>query len=119
MTAQALFDEVAAEYLSRPDVSVGRMLRRDGLKVNGKVFPALLDDRLVVKVPAQQASALVAAGRPTPSSPVATPCGSGCRSPRIKTPGDGSWLTPPPTWSPSPVADGRDVSRVLRAALRP
>lgn len=62
MTAQALFDEVAAEYLSRRDVSVGRMLRSDGLKVNGKVFALLVDDRLVVKVPAKEASALVAAG---------------------------------------------------------
>ena len=62
MTAQELFDEAAAEHLSRPDVGLGRMLRSDGLKVNGKVFALLVDDRLVVKVPAKQASALVAAG---------------------------------------------------------
>ena len=66
MTPQELFDELAAEHLSRPEVAMGRMLRTDGLKVHGKVFAMLVNERLVVKVPASQAAALVADGQAVP-----------------------------------------------------
>lgn len=56
------YDELAREYLTRPGVSVGRALSGDALKVNAKIFAFLKHDRLVVKLPAPQASALVADG---------------------------------------------------------
>jgi hypothetical protein len=70
---RAQYDELAAPYLRRPEVSVGRALQNDVLKVNGKIFAFLSKDRLVVKVPAAQAGTLVNAG-------VAEPFTSGGRT---------------------------------------
>jgi hypothetical protein len=56
------YDELAAAYLRRPEVSVGRALQNDVLNVNGKIFAFLSKDRLVVKVPAPQAGELVESG---------------------------------------------------------
>ncbi|HYZ15262.1 MAG TPA: MmcQ/YjbR family DNA-binding protein [Candidatus Acidoferrum sp.] len=60
-SVQDLYDGLAAEYLGRPSVSVGPAFGRDVLKVDDKIFAFLKDDRLVVKLPAEQAAALVAA----------------------------------------------------------
>jgi TfoX/Sxy family transcriptional regulator of competence genes len=63
---RARYDELAKEYLRRPDVTVGRALQNDVLNVNGKIFAFLSKDRLVVKVPVAQAHALVDSGRAEP-----------------------------------------------------
>jgi hypothetical protein len=60
--AQCLFDEMAEEHLQLPEVTMGPILQNQGLKVNGKVFAFLKGDRLVVKIPAQQAATLVESG---------------------------------------------------------
>lgn len=65
-TAAKLFDALAAEHLRGPDVSLGRALQNDVLKVNDKIFAFLKDDRLVVKLPAARAAALVAASTAMP-----------------------------------------------------
>lgn len=64
--AQKLYDELAAEQRRKPEVSFGRALQNDVLKVNGKIFAFLKDGRLVVKIPAKQAAALVAEGEAVP-----------------------------------------------------
>ncbi|MFI6600923.1 MmcQ/YjbR family DNA-binding protein [Nonomuraea sp. NPDC050536] len=61
-TTQQLFDDLSQEYLIRPTVSTGRMLHAEGLKVNGKVFAFLSNDRLILKLPAERVIALVANG---------------------------------------------------------
>lgn len=47
-------------------MSLGRALHNEVLKVNGKIFAFLRHDRLVVKLPAPQARALVAANEAVP-----------------------------------------------------
>lgn len=63
---QEIYDELAAEYLRMPEVSVGRSLQSDVLKINGKMFAFLKGDRLVVKLPAARAAGLVADGAAVP-----------------------------------------------------
>lgn len=64
--AQRVFDELALDYLSVPDVSRGRMFGSEGLLVNGKFFAFVgRDGQLVLKLPAQAAAALVAGGEAT------------------------------------------------------
>lgn len=60
---EGLFAALAQEHLADPDVTTGRMLKAEGLKVHGKVFAFLTDGGLVVKVPAAQAAELVDGGR--------------------------------------------------------
>ncbi|HEY8743214.1 MAG TPA: hypothetical protein VIU62_08955 [Chloroflexota bacterium] len=60
--AQERFDEQASAYLQRPGVTFGKVFHSQGLKVNGKIFALQVRGRLVVKLPATQAAALVAAG---------------------------------------------------------
>ncbi len=87
MDARARYDELAATYLGRPDVTVGRALQNDVLNVNGKIFAFLSKDRLVVKVPAAQAGELVASAR-------AEPFRSGGRTMKewvAVEPSDGDW----------------------------
>jgi hypothetical protein len=64
-SAQETYDELVAEHLTRPGVSLGRALQNDVLKVNDKIFAFLKDGRLVVKLPAARASAMVASGEAT------------------------------------------------------
>ncbi|MFG1997680.1 hypothetical protein ACGFNU_00865 [Spirillospora sp. NPDC048911] len=61
-TAQELFDELAAEQLERPDVTVGKMLRSDSLQLNGKSFAFVSKERLFAKVPAARVDELVGKG---------------------------------------------------------
>lgn len=61
-TPQELFDVLAAEQLREPGVHMGRALRKDVLQVGGKTFAFATRDRLVVKLPADTATAMVAAG---------------------------------------------------------
>jgi hypothetical protein len=60
--ARGLFEELCAEHLADPEVSMGRMLRADGLKVRGKVFAFVARGQLVVKLPEARVAAMVAAG---------------------------------------------------------
>ena len=58
-----LLDEVAEDYAGEHDVVAGTMFRSPGLKVGGKIFAFLgFDGRLIVKLPAERANGLVAAG---------------------------------------------------------
>jgi hypothetical protein len=64
--AQEQYDELAAEWLRQPGVSLGRSLRNETLTVHGKIFAFLKDERLVVKLPAARAAALLADGTAAP-----------------------------------------------------
>ncbi|KAA9106412.1 TfoX/Sxy family protein [Microbacterium rhizomatis] len=61
--AHAIFDPIADDYLTRPEVDIGPMFGSEGLRVRGKIF-AFLDFRggLVVKVPQSRADEIVAEG---------------------------------------------------------
>lgn len=61
--AHAIFDPIAAEYLTRPNVDIGPMFGSEGLRIRGKIF-AFVGYRggLVVKVPAARADEIVAEG---------------------------------------------------------
>lgn len=61
--AHEIFDPIVAEYLGRPGVDIGPMFGSEGVRIRGKVF-AFVGHRgnLVVKVPAERADALEAAG---------------------------------------------------------
>ena len=49
---RALFDELAPEYLVRPEVAISRMFGSEALSVRGKMFAfAANDGCLVVKLP--------------------------------------------------------------------
>lgn len=81
---RALYADLTAEFLARPGVGTGRMLQNEGLTVGGRCFAFLKDTRLVVKIPAEQASSLVAAeaadpfesgGRPMREWVYVAPCG--------------------------------------------
>ena len=59
------FAEVVAALLNEPGISPpqpGRSFGSNGLKVDGKIFAMLTNDRLVVKLPRTRVDALVAAG---------------------------------------------------------
>jgi hypothetical protein len=60
--ASDVFDDLAADYAGCPGVAVGRVWHHDGLKVDGKIFAMVVRERLVIKVPAPDAAALVEAG---------------------------------------------------------
>jgi hypothetical protein len=63
---QQVYDELAAAFLAKPGVTMERALQNEVLKINGKIFAFLWRERLVVKVPAAQAAALVASGEAIP-----------------------------------------------------
>jgi uncharacterized protein YndB with AHSA1/START domain len=65
-TARELFDVLASEQLRDPGVRMGRALRKDVLQVAGRTFAFATRDRLVVKLPADVAAAMVAAGEAAP-----------------------------------------------------
>lgn len=61
--AHAVFDPIAAGYLERADVDMGRMFASEGLRVRGKIFALVsFDGELMLKLPAARTDALVAAG---------------------------------------------------------
>jgi uncharacterized protein YndB with AHSA1/START domain/TfoX/Sxy family transcriptional regulator of competence genes len=68
-TARERFDELANDHLGLPGVSTGRMFASEGLKVHGRFFALVSRERLVLKVPSDQAAALVAAGDAVPFEP--------------------------------------------------
>ena len=65
--AQQRLEELADDYLARPDVDWGRMFGTIGLRVRGKVFAvAVHTGYLMVKIPASRVTARVAAGEAEP-----------------------------------------------------
>jgi YjbR len=61
-----VYDELVDVFRTRPGVTVGKALQNEVLKVSDKIFAFLKDDRLVVKVPAADVTALVAGGEAIP-----------------------------------------------------
>jgi hypothetical protein len=68
-TSKALFDELAADHLGRPGVTIGPAMRNEGLKVDGKLYAMVVRGRLVVKLPATQAAEMTDAGDAIPFEP--------------------------------------------------
>jgi TfoX/Sxy family transcriptional regulator of competence genes len=61
--AQRVLDELALDYVDRANVDRAPMFGSEGLRVNSKFFAFVgADGQLIVKVPAVQATALVARG---------------------------------------------------------
>ena len=73
MTVTELFDRVAERQLRDPCVERGRMLQASGLETAGKFF-AFVSSRggLVVKLPEQQVTELIASGTGSPRNPRGT-----------------------------------------------
>jgi predicted DNA-binding protein (MmcQ/YjbR family) len=61
-SAEDLFDQIVPAYLGKPQVHLGKAFHNDVLKVNDKIFAMVVRGQLVVKVRADQAAALRAAG---------------------------------------------------------
>lgn len=61
--AHAIFDPIAADYLGRPGVDMGRMFASEGLRIRGKIFALVsFDGKLMLKLPAARTTELVDAG---------------------------------------------------------
>jgi len=60
--ARRVYDALVAAWLGEAGVTLGRALQNEVLKVNNKIFAFLSRDRLVVKLPAARAAAMVTAG---------------------------------------------------------
>jgi hypothetical protein len=58
----AVFAALADRFLEEPDVEVGRIFHSEGLKRGGKIFAMLVGGDLVLKLPAERCTELVAAG---------------------------------------------------------
>jgi hypothetical protein len=67
VTVAQLFDDVSARLLERdPALGQGRMMNAVGLKTGGRFFAFVVDGALVVKLPAERVSELVASGEGRP-----------------------------------------------------
>lgn len=64
--AQQAFADVVARLVAEPDVVEGKAFHAPGVKVAGKLFAMLIEDRLVVKLPAQRVEALLDSGHGEP-----------------------------------------------------
>ena len=60
------FETVVERLLREPDTDTGRAFHKPGVRVKGKIVAMLVDDELVVKLPAERCAALVAAGSAQP-----------------------------------------------------
>jgi TfoX/Sxy family transcriptional regulator of competence genes len=59
--AGVLFQSIAEKYGGPPDAPPRRGFGSDALKVNGKIFAALSNGRLLLKLPSERVDALVTA----------------------------------------------------------
>ena len=66
MIAREHFDAATERFIDQPGVVAGRLMSSQGLKVKGKIFAILVDDRLVVKLPRPRVVELVEAGTARP-----------------------------------------------------
>ncbi|MFI5229261.1 MAG: hypothetical protein ACHQWU_09345 [Gemmatimonadales bacterium] len=64
--ATASFERLARRYTSDSRVSRGKMLRSEGLRVDGRFFAALVGERLLVKLPRLRVDELIADGVGSP-----------------------------------------------------
>jgi hypothetical protein len=65
-SARAVFEQLADEWLAAPNVTMGRSLSNEVLKVDNKIFAFVNDGRLVVKLPSARCKSMVAEGAATP-----------------------------------------------------
>jgi hypothetical protein len=73
-TPEARFAALAESFhdapgVTGPSLEPGRRFGDNGLKVRGKIFAMLVDDRLVVKIPRARVDALLASGDGTRFDP--------------------------------------------------
>ena len=101
--AQAVFEDLAQDYVSRPGVDRAAMFGSNGLRAGGSFFAFVGSDaRLVLKLPEEQASMLRDAGT---AGPVRV--GRGTARGWVGVPAPGDSTTPPTeTWDDSIVRRG-------------
>ncbi len=63
------FTQLAEALLSRPDVTEGQMFGWSGLKAGRRFFALTIEDRLIVKLPAEEVEALLGDGTATKFDP--------------------------------------------------
>lgn len=63
MSGDKQFEAIVEAYLGEPAISRGKMFGSSGLKVGNKVFAMLVKGKLVVKLPKERVTALVASGQ--------------------------------------------------------
>jgi YjbR len=61
-TSRSSFDRLAEGLLEEPGTEEGAAFHQPGLKVGGKIFAMLVEERLVVKLPAHRCAELVESG---------------------------------------------------------
>ena len=62
-----LLDELAADFGDDPEVTIGTMFRRPGLRAGGKIVVFLgFDGELIAKLPRDRGAALIEAGEAEP-----------------------------------------------------
>jgi hypothetical protein len=67
--AEAAYARIVDDLTVEPDVGVGRMFRSEGLHVATRYFALMTRGELVVKLPAERAAELAAAGTGEPFEP--------------------------------------------------
>jgi TfoX/Sxy family transcriptional regulator of competence genes len=72
MTPDDAWTELTDSWLGRPAIELKRMMSSPGLTVNGSIFAMLTRGELVVKLPAERATAMFEAGTGEPFQPMAT-----------------------------------------------
>jgi uncharacterized protein YndB with AHSA1/START domain/TfoX/Sxy family transcriptional regulator of competence genes len=65
-TPEMAFTELSETLLRERGVTAGKAFHSPGLKVDGRIFAMLVNDELVVKLPAERCAALTAAGAARP-----------------------------------------------------
>ena len=66
MSAQAAFREIATRLLEEPHIEGGKAFHAVALKARGRIFAMLVNDELVVKLPAEHCAQLVEGGTAHP-----------------------------------------------------
>jgi hypothetical protein len=64
-TPRQVFEDLAAEHLSRPEAGRRTMFGRDCLVVGGRNFAFFHDDRLALRLPPEVAAPMLATGEAT------------------------------------------------------
>jgi TfoX/Sxy family transcriptional regulator of competence genes len=72
MTPDDAWAELTDQWQGRPGVDLRRMMSSPGLTVNGSIFSMLTRGELVVKLPAERATAMYEAGTGVPFQPMAS-----------------------------------------------
>ena len=64
-TAREIFEELAAEHLTRPEAGRRSMFGRDCLMMDGHNIAFFHDDQLVLRLPPDKSAAMLASGEAT------------------------------------------------------